>query len=324
MSEGSETDVVVAVDIGGTQIKGAVVTCHGVMVASERTPTAVPEGPSAVAGQVKSLVDKLAEDARAASGRDPLAVGLVVPGVIDPEAGVVRYAANIGWSDLDLRSQVAAVLDVPVALGHDGRAGAVAEGTFGVARGIDDFLFVALGTGIGGCAVLGGVAHPGAHGLSGEIGHIKALFDGPRCACGEDGCLESVASAAAITRRYLARGGSTDGRLRASDVLRRAAEGDDPIAASVADDAIDALGTVLTMVQRLVDVDLVVIGGGLCAAGDALLGPLAKEWAKRAAYQPPPRLAVSGLGSHAGSYGAAVLAWQAIGRRPSPDGCFSD
>jgi glucokinase len=311
---------VVAVDVGGTLLKGAVLTEGGVMCASYRVPTATGGGPDGVAVQVEQLVDSLAGVARRKTGAAPVAVGVVVPGVIDAEAGVVHYASNIGWSNLDLRSRVQAVLDVPVALGHDARAAAIAEATLGAARGVDSFLCLTLGTGIGGSLVLGGVPYVGVHGLAGEVGHIQAISEGPLCSCGERGCLETMASAAAIKRRYLERAGPDASRPapHASDVLRLAAAGCDLAAVSVRDEAVSALGFVLTTLQRVVDLDLIVIGGGLCAAGDALVGPLGTELARRAAFQPAPRLVVSELGSEAGCHGAAVMAWQALGHDPAP------
>jgi glucokinase len=307
--DGSPT--VVAVDVGGTLLKAAAVTSDGVVHVVRRVPTAVAGGPEAVADQVGRLVADVAGTVTRQTGAAPLASGVVVPGVIDCEAGIVRYAVNIGWSNLDLRARVQAVLDAPFVLGHDARAAAIAEATFGAARGVEDFVSVVVGTGIGGCVVLAGTPLAGAHGLAGEIGHIRAVADGPQCNCGQRGCLETVASASAIQRRYRALGGA--GADKASDVLRLAQSGQDPVAVAVRDEAVGALASVLTMLQRVIDVDLVVVGGGLCAAGEALLVPLRHGLERSSAFQRAPRLALSGLGPDAGCLGAAVMAWQLLG-----------
>jgi glucokinase len=315
---------VVAVDVGGTQLKGAAVTCGGVVRAAERIATATDDGPDAVATQIEQLVRAMAEAALSQTGELPLAAGVVVPGVIDADMGLVRYAANIGWEDLDLGARVRKVLDVPVILGNDARAAAVAEATFGAARGVDNFFAIGIGTGIGGSMVLDGIPHDGEHGLAGEIGHIQAVADGPLCNCGERGCLETIASASAIRRRYLERGGDRHVAIQASDVLRRAALGGDRVAVGVRDEAIGALAFVLTIVQRIVDLDLVVIGGGLGAAGDALAVPLNEELRRRASFQPAPRVLISDLGPEAGCRGAGVMAWDFLGRHPSPEGCAAE
>lgn len=334
---------VLAIDIGGTLLKGAVVTTEGTAIAARRVETAAEAGPDGVAGQLEQLVRWLSARAASLTGHAPLAAGLVAPGAVDADTGVATFAANIPWSGLDLRARVRAVLDVPVVLGHDGAAGALAEATYGAAKDAGDFLFVALGTGIGGAVVLDGRPYRGAHRLSGELGHIQVRPDGPRCGCGEVGCLETLASAAAVRRRYEERGGVLGGDGHASDVFRRAApvvggesvdgrgsvDGDpvdgggpvgggraaggaDPAAIATRDEAVEALAGVLTGIQRLLDLDLVVIGGGLAAAGDALIGPLATELARRAAFQRPPRVRVGSLAPDAGAYGAAVLAWEEV------------
>jgi glucokinase len=233
--------------------------------------------------------------------------------VIDGEAGVAHFAANIGWKDLDLREQIQTVLDVPVAVSHDAAAAAMAEATLGVAVGVRDFLFLAIGTGIGGSLVLDGAPYVGAHGLAGELGHVPIDPRGELCGCGERGCLETVASAASISRRYEARRPrqSAASQPTASEVLQRAELGD-PDAAAVRDDAVAALASALTTLQRMLDVELVVIGGGLSAAASALLGPLEVAMEARARFGPPPRLEVSLLGSEAGCLGAAVTAWRLL------------
>jgi glucokinase len=309
------TGTVAGIDVGGTLIKGAVVTSDGAAGEVYRVATNAQDGQAAVVAQIDDLLRLLTKDSTARTGAAPVAVGIAVPGVIDGEAGIAHFAANIGWKDLALRRQIQSVLDVPVAVSHDAAAAAMAEATLGAAVGVRDFLFLAIGTGIGGSLVLDGVPYIGAHGLAGELGHVPIDPQGEVCGCGERGCLETVASAASIGRRYAARRphDRAASRLSASEVLKSAELGD-PDAAVVRDDAVAALASALTTLQRMLDVDLVVIGGGLSAAASALLRPLAVALKTRARFGPPPRLEVSLLGSEAGCLGAAVLALRLLQR----------
>lgn len=314
---------VVAVDVGGTAIKGAVISgaattgaaISGAAISGDggisrraRIPTGADEGPEAVLGRIAGFCARLADEA-AAAGTPPAALGIAVPGVVDESAGVARNAVNIGWRDAPVRDLLQRQLDMPVALVHDVRAAGAAEGALGAARGQRDFLLLQIGTGIAGALVLQGRPYAGAHALGGELGHVVIEAGGVRCACGSRGCLETIASAAAIARRYAERTG--DGETDAAEVLRRA--GADPVAAQVWDEAVQALATVLAVYQNMLDPDLVVIGGGLAGAGDALLTPLGRALSGRLTFQRLPRLAVSPLGGDAGCLGAAMAATSLLG-----------
>lgn len=304
---------VLAVDVGGTSIKGAAVGYDGAVYGSLAVPTAVRAGPGAVETQVEQVTAALAAAADRWTGRPALAVGVAVPGLIDSNAGIVRSSANIGWTDVNIRSRIGRIIDVPLALGHDTRAAALAEWKLGAARDVDDFLFVGIGTGIGGAVVAGGALWTGHHGRAGEIGHIRAVAASEQCGCGEAGCLETIASAAAIQRRYLDRGGRDGSSLTASEVLRWASEGEDHIAVGVRDEAVTALASALMIVQGAIDVGVIVFGGGLSLAGDSLLVPLAAEMERHSSYLAAPELRASAFGAESGFRGAAVMAWRLLG-----------
>jgi glucokinase len=302
----SSAAAVVAIDVGGTGIKAALVDEYGGTPQRVHLPTPVADGPAAVVEAVRTAARKLA-------GPDVQAVGIVVPGEVDVATGIARYATNIGWRDVPLRDLLSADLGVPVVLEHDVRAAGLAERTLGRARGLAECLLVVLGTGIAGVIVSGGAPLRGATDLAGEIGHIPVYPDGDLCACGQRGCLETYASAAAIARRYTALLGLPDGPpITASDVA--AVRTSDPTAARVWQEATDALGIALATYTLLLDPALVVLGGGLADAGDALLDPARSALAARLAWRPAPALALSPLGSQAGLLGAAIFAWQAVGR----------
>ncbi|SCF05020.1 glucokinase [Micromonospora coriariae] len=300
MSEGA---VVVALDVGGTGIKAALVRPDGTSQHTERHATCADRGPSAVVETVLSVAGGLADRARA-DGLTPVAVGIAVPGVIDEVAGVAVWSANVGFRDVPLRELAVARLGLPVALGHDVRVGGVAEARLGAGRGSRHVLFVAIGTGIAAAHVVGGSAYAGAHGAAGELGHIVVRPGGPRCGCGQLGCLEAVASAAAVGRRYVELAGTP---ATAADVAARAAAGEE-LAGRVWRDTIDALADGLRTGQALYDAEVIVIGGGLAEAGAGLIDPLRAALRARLTFQREPRLTRAALGDGAGCLGAALLA----------------
>ncbi len=325
MSGLRSSGAVLALDVGGTFAKGAVVAPDGTLLHEARAPTGAGSAstrPDGVAAVLDSLVDDLAARAVAETGQSPLAACVAAPGVVDPVAGVVRFSANIAWSDVPLRDRVAARLGTPVRVVHDVRAAALAEARLGRGRTCADFVFVAIGTGIGGALVLGGAPYDGAHGLACEIGHLVVDPGGEACGCGSAGCLETVASAASIARRYLARAAGTEAGgtgVDAAEVFRRAGRGDET-AAGVLAEAFEALAAAVAACQTFADVELFVLGGGLSLAGEGVLAPLVRRLAGRLGFRPVPRVEASTLGSRGGCVGAGICAWELVSRRRSPGG----
>ena len=293
-------------DIGGTSIKGIVSGRDGVPRARFARPTPVREGVDAV---VEAIVET-ASALRDVTGGDavPVGVGLAMPGVVDREAGVARWAANIGWRDLPIRRLVADRLGLPVEIEHDVRAAAMAEVSAGAARGLREVLFVSIGTGLAGALITGGTVVHGFGGLAGEIGHVPAFPGGELCACGQRGCAEAYASAASVARRYarLSRGTA----VPAETVVARAADGDGS-ARAVLDDAVVALTRMVLGAVLLADPAVVVLAGGMAGAGAALTDPLSERLAGCLLWRTPPPVVVSGLGADAGARGAALFGWHA-------------
>ncbi|MEU8421627.1 ROK family protein [Micromonospora sp. NPDC048835] len=310
----SDDRVVVALDVGGTGMKCALVRPDGVVVSTERHPTAAARGPAAVVATILDVAGGLADKARA-DGLTPIAVGIAVPGVVDEARGVAVWSANVGFRDVPLRDLSVTRLGLPTALGHDVRVGGLAEARLGAGRGTGHVLFVAIGTGIAAAHVVDGAAAVGAHGAAGEIGHILVRPDGPRCGCGRPGCLEAIASAAAIGRRYAElAGGAADAAVTAAEVAERAAAGE-PLASQVWQEAVEALADGLASGQALFDVATIVLGGGLAQAGDRLLTPLRAALHERLTFHREPQLVAAALGDEAGCLGAALLALDAVGVR---------
>jgi glucokinase len=296
--------VAIAMDIGGTGIKCALADPAGEISYSTSFPTRAERGPDAVVAAILEIASDLAATARA-QGSEPIAVGLAAPGVIDEANGVAVFSANLGFREVPLRDLVARHTGLPAALGHDVRAAALAEARLGAGRSTRRMLFVAIGTGIAAGYAVDGVVDPGGHGASGEIGHIVVRTgpDARSCGCGARGCLETYASAAAIARSY--------GVDEASEVAARVIEGDEK-AASVWQEAVEALADGLLTGIALWDPRLIVLGGGLARAGDTLLAPLRAVLAQRRTFHQLPEVDVAELGNDAGCQGAALLALDMI------------
>ncbi|WP_189328221.1 ROK family protein [Actinoplanes ianthinogenes] len=306
----SDTDtVVIALDVGGTGMKCALVRPDGGVHHEERHPTLAARGPAAVTENILTVAEGLAAKAEA-DGLTPVAAGLAVPGVVDETTGVAVWSANVGFRDVPLRDLAAARLGLPAALGHDVRVGALAEARLGAGRGRRHVLFVAIGTGIAGGLVVDGSGYSGAHGAAGEIGHVTVRPDGAPCGCGLRGCLEAEASAKAVGRKYAELSGNPD--ATAFDVATRAAAGEE-LAGQVWRDAVEALADGLLTAQALYDVGVVVLGGGLAEAGDGLLLPVREAFAKRVTFHRTPEIVRAELGDTAGCLGAALLALDSLG-----------
>lgn len=296
---------VLGLDVGGTALKAVAVAADGTILRQAQAPTDRRAGHEAVIDKAVGLLDTLREALRA-EGHTPESVGVVVPGIVDEAAGVARFSANLGWREVPLREVLEARVGLPVALGHDVSAGALAEGAVGAARGARDYAFVPIGTGIAAALVLDGRPWRGANGMAGELGHVQVEPAGAPCGCGRRGCLETVASATAIARRYNARA-RTGSDLDAAGVWTRRAM-DDSVAAEVWAEAIDALARALAQMQTMLDIELIVLGGGLARAGEELLEMLDAAIASRLVFERRPRLALAALGDQAGCIGAAMLA----------------
>ncbi|BBA97993.1 putative ROK family transcriptional regulator [Actinacidiphila reveromycinica] len=307
---------VIALDVGGTGMKAALVAEDGTLLHQDRRPTGRERGPQAVVAAILDFAADLRDHGRSAYGEAAVAAGVVVPGIVDAEAGLAVYAANLGWQDLPLRDLLSKRLDgVPVALNHDVRAGGLAEGRIGAGNGADRFLFLPLGTGIAGAIGIEGRIEAGAHGYAGEIGHIVVRPGGRECGCGQRGCLEAYASAGAVSRSWADASGDPSADAAA---CAQAVEAGDPAAAAVWREAIDALADGLVTGLTLLDPRVLIVGGGLAEAGDTLFGPLRAAVEARITFQKLPLIVPAALGDTAGCLGAGLLAWDLISVEVSP------
>nr|WP_196789327.1 ROK family protein [Streptomyces caniscabiei] len=312
---------VIALDVGGTGMKAALVgagtapsgdTPPGapVLLHQARLATGRERGPEAVVASILDFAAELRAYGERHFGEPAVAAGVAVPGIVDAERGTAVYAANLGWRDVPLRALLTERLGgVPVALGHDVRTGGLAEGRVGAGRGADRYLFVALGTGIAGAIGVDGRVEAGAHGFAGEIGHIVVRPGGIPCPCGQYGCLERYASAAAVSQAWAEACG--DPEADAADCAK-AVESGDPRASAVWQHAVDALADGLVTALTLLDPRTLIIGGGLAEAGDTLFAPLRAAVEHRVTFQKVPTIVPAALGDTAGSLGAGLMAWDLI------------
>ena len=293
---------VLAFDVGGTDMKAALVDEAGRIRDIVRVPT--PRDGERTAGAVVSRIGELARDLLCNHpDAHPVAAGLLVPGHVDEEGGVGVLSENLGWHDYPFRDQAQTTLGVPVSFGHDVRGAGEAEFRLGAAAPFRDVVVMAIGTGIAGAVFIQGTLYTG-HGMAGEIGHSK-VADGPQCACGGHGCLEAVASAGAIARRYTQATGQVVSGAR--DVLDRAGLGD-ARAREIWESALDALALDLAHTVALLAPEAIVIGGGLSQAGAALFEPLERRLDAILTYQRRPKLLPASIGENAGVIGAALRA----------------
>ncbi|MCY0953797.1 ROK family protein [Streptomyces sp. H27-S2] len=301
---------VIALDVGGTGMKAALVAEDGTLLHEARRATGRERGPDAVVETIQDFAAELLRTGEERFGRPASAAGVAVPGIVDAENGIAVYAANLGWRDVPLRELIGRRLGgIPVALGHDVRTGGLAEGRIGAGRGADRFLFVPLGTGIAGAIGIAGRIEAGAHGYAGEIGHIVVRPGGPACGCGQRGCLETLASASAVSRAWAAASGDPE-----ADAAHcaKAVEAGDERAREVWLTAVGALADGLVTAITLLDPRTLIIGGGLAEAGETLFTPLRAAVEERVTFQRLPHIVPAALGDTAGCLGAGLLAWDLL------------
>ncbi|GAA3881127.1 ROK family protein [Saccharothrix violaceirubra] len=294
----ARTRHVIAVDVGGTETKAALVTgtSQEVQAVKQQRCSTARGDADAVVDQVASLVDEL----RAASEHPIDAIGLVVPGIVDEIEGIGVYSANLGWQDYPFVRTTEERTGYRTAFGHDVRAGGLAEHRMGNARGLENAVIIPIGTGIAGALLIDGRVRS----APGEIGHVDVGHGDP-CGCGQTGCVEARASSAAIARRFTERTGKPVRGAADVAALVRAGDAD---AGAVWHEAVDALARGILLVAALLGPEAVVLGGGLALAGDLLTEPLRDRLDGLITFQRKPDLRLAALGDEAGCLGAALLA----------------
>jgi glucokinase-like ROK family protein len=294
----------VGIDLGGTNIKSGLVTEAGELIHTEVSPTPAAGGAEALLGRLRQLAERHLDEARQ-RGLDPVAVGLATAGWVDPGTGRIIYASeNLpGWTNAEPGRLLREVTGLPVAVLNDANALAVAERHFGAARGVDDFLCVTLGTGVGGGLFIGGRLHQGAHSIANAIGHLTVDPGGLSCTCGKRGCLEVYANASALVR-YAGDGFTTAAKVIAAD------QAGEPQARKAIETLAGYLARGCALAIDLLDPQRLIIAGGLTQNNPRLLSALREELNRTVLAPGLRRLEVcfSPLGYEAGVIGAAAAA----------------
>ncbi|MDR6771528.1 ROK family protein [Azospirillum sp. BE72] len=295
----------VGIDLGGTKIAAVALGADGAELARHRRPT--PR-------DYDATLDALAETVAALDPFGTGGVGISLPGIVDPAAGMVR-AVNLPWlAGRPFAEDAARRIGRPVRIANDANCFTLSEATDGAAVGSAVVFGVILGTGVGGGIVVDGRILPGANGLAGEWGHAPLPWreeaDGPPvpCGCGKTGCLETVLCGAGLSRlhRHLTGDDGTGNAADPQEIAARALAGDPAAAATLTRHA-DALARALAPVLNLLDPDMVVVGGGLSAL-PGLCGSVTRRWGSWAlAAAPRTRMAVARHGGESGMRGAARL-----------------
>lgn len=305
-------DAVVAIDVGGTDIKAALFDSDGRMLGLSRTPT--PHAGSRTADAIVDRVHELADELRRDYPEvEPRAVGIIAPGLVDDERGIGVYAANLNWRDVPFASLVHSRLAIPCSFSHDVRAAGEAEMRLGAGRGLRDTVVIVVGTGIAGAIFVDGRPQV-MGGYAGEIGHSIIDPAGAECACGARGCLESIASAGAIVRRFENRSGR---RVDGARQVVSLAQSGDATAAAVWSEAIDALALSISQLSAVLAPEAIVIGGGVAQAGEALFVPLRARIDGLLSINRRTRLLPAQLGENAGILGSALKARDLLATGPA-------
>lgn len=322
------TKHLIGIDLGGTKISTALVDADGKILASDyrETRASAADGPEPV---IARMLDA-ARTVMAQAGVKPAqvaAVGVGAPGPLDIEAGVLLSPPNLpGWTRVPLKKHIQDGLQIITFLENDANAAGLGEHRFGAGRGVQHMVYVTVSTGIGGGLILDGKLYHGSSGAAGEIGHTTIKPDGPRCNCGNWGCLEALASGTAIAREgreRVARGvptliaelaGGVPERITAKLVAEAASQGDAE-ARRILAEAMEYLGLGIANLINLFDPELVVIGGGLANMGERLFEPVRRVVAERCcvARAHPVRIVPAALGENVGVLGAAAVALTQIG-----------
>ena len=306
----------IGIDIGGTKIAGALVAADGSIIRDSRVPTPANDA-NAIAEAVVGLVNELAE------GVQVEGVGVAAAGFIDAERATIVYSPNLNWRNEPLKEKLQAKISAPVFIENDANAAGWAEFRFGAGRGYNHRAMLTIGTGVGGAVVVNGELLRGGFGLGAELGHITLIAGGRLCGCGQQGCIEAYGSGTALLRAAKELVASEDpkgsrlaqlreehGELTGAQVYQALVERD-PGAVELLTELGELLGKTIATLCAVLDPEIVVIGGGVSAAGDLLLDPIRESYLRHlpaANFRPHLKIVTAEFVNDAGVVGAADLA----------------
>lgn len=311
----------IGIDVGGTNVKIALVDDNGKIIYSNSVPTYAKMGYEYTVNNIKQAIKDLMKETNTTPS-DIEGIGFDFPGQVDCKTGVVKLAPNIpGWVNVPIAQMIEDEFHIPTRIDNDVRCAALGELKFGAGKGCENFICITVGTGIGSGIVINGKVVRGATNAAGELGHIKLQMNGgPICGCGDTGCLEAFASGPAIVamaQEYIKGGKSTKFREMAAVeggeitpyMVAKAAEEGDPVAKRIFEIVGEYIGIGLTSVINLLNPERVIIGGGVAESGELLLGPIRKTIKERAMVVADNAVEIvpAQLGNSAGVIGASML-----------------
>ena len=309
----------IGIDVGGTNVKIALVDDSGKIIYSNSVPTRAEMGYEYTVNNIKQAIYDLMKETKL-TAKDIEGIGFGFPGQVDYKSGIVRLAPNIpGWVEVPIAKMIEDEFHIPTRVDNDVRCAALGELKYGAGKGCENLLCITVGTGIGSGLIVNGKLVRGASNAAGEIGHIKLqIHDGPICGCGDTGCMEAFASGPAIVamaEEYILGGKSTKYREMANGgditpfIVAEAAKAGDPVAKRIFARIGEYIGIGMASVVNLLNPEKIIIGGGVADAGDILLEPLKETLKKRAMKIAGETVEVvpAQLGNTAGVIGASLL-----------------
>jgi glucokinase len=320
MAESTKESPLLAIDLGGSKIVTALVSPKGEIIAREYIPTLAEEGTEVVIGRMLAAIDSVTSKANLPRSSF-FNIAVAAAGAIDPEKGIVTASPNLpGWLDVPLKEIVEKATGLETFLINDASAAALGEHHFGAGRGVNNLIYITVSTGIGGGIIINGKLYTGVSGSAGEIGHMTIDVNGPRCNCGNIGCLEVLASGTAVAReaqRLIGRGKKTiitelaEGEPQniTAQTVAAAAQKGDALALAIISKAATYLGIGLVNLVNIFNPEMIIIGGGMSRMGDMLLEPARQVVAERAFQLPAQRVRIvpSQLGDNAAVLGATAF-----------------
>ena len=306
---------VIGVDLGGTKISTALSTFEGNIISQTVVPTNASEGELPVLNRIISSINEVINGANITIN-EVEAIGIGSPGPLDAKKGLIITTPNLPFKNYNLVQPIKERFNVPVYLDNDANVAAIGEFMFGAGKGKENIVFFTVSTGVGGGAVLNGQAYRGNTSNALEIGHMTVAPDGPRCGCGNVGCLEAVASGTAIGKRgQEAVQTNVETSLKKYDKITSyevfvEAKNGDAVAKEIVDKAMNYLGIGVANAISIFDPEMVIIGGGVSKVGDILFDTVKSVVKTRCfkAMSDSCEIVPAGLGTDAGVMGAVALA----------------
>ncbi|SHE84446.1 glucokinase [Caldanaerobius fijiensis DSM 17918] len=317
----SDKKYIVGVDLGGTKLSTVIINKSGEILARANVPTDAQKGPDAVIQKIKDTIHQVMDEV-GATVDDLEGIGIGSPGPLDAETGVIKFTPNLpGWINIPLKDKVQEEFNVPIKVDNDANAAAVGEGTFGAGKGVKNFVYITVSTGIGGGAFIEGKLFHGENSNGAELGHTTIDMHGPQCGCGNYGCWEALASGTAFTK--FAIDGLKHGRRKSlildmvngdlekidAKIVFDAARKGDEYALEMVEREAELLGVGISNIINNFNPRRIIIGGGMSNDLDMMYDRIMKEIDKRAlkANAEVVEIVRAKLGKDAGVLGAAAL-----------------